>query len=77
MEKINGFQITALHLEGFKSFAAPTTLTFGDPTAITGGNRSRKIQHCRRHCLCGHGPPLLWGSAALTGSTVIISPNCP
>ena len=38
MEKINGFQITALHLAGFKSFAAPTTLTFGDPTAITGGN---------------------------------------
>lgn len=38
MEKIKAFQITGLHMEGFKSFCQPTDLTFGNPTAITGGN---------------------------------------
>lgn len=38
MKKLSAFQITALHMEGFKSYALPTDLTFGDPTVITGGN---------------------------------------
>ena len=38
MEKISGFQITGMCLAGFKSFAEPTELTFGNPTVITGGN---------------------------------------
>lgn len=38
MEKISGFQITGLRLAGFKSFAQPTELSFGNPTVITGGN---------------------------------------
>ncbi len=38
MEKISGFQITGLRLSGFKSFAQPTELSFGNPTVITGGN---------------------------------------
>lgn len=38
MEKISGFQITSLRLAGFKSFAQPTELSFGNPTVITGGN---------------------------------------
>ncbi len=38
MEKISGFQITGLRLSGFKSFAQPTKLSFGNPTVITGGN---------------------------------------
>ena len=38
MERISEFQILSLKLSGFKSFAEPTELTFGNPTAITGGN---------------------------------------
>jgi len=38
MEKISGFQITGMRLAGFKSFAEPTEMTFGNPTVITGGN---------------------------------------
>ncbi len=38
MEKLKSFRITALHMEGFKSYSQPTDLTFGDPTVITGGN---------------------------------------
>ena len=38
MDKISGFQITGMRLAGFKSFAQPTELTFGNPTVITGGN---------------------------------------
>ena len=38
MDKISGFQITGMRLAGFKSFAEPTELTFGNPTVITGGN---------------------------------------
>lgn len=38
MEKISGFQITGMRLAGFKSFAQPTELNFGNPTVITGGN---------------------------------------
>ena len=38
MEQISGFQITGMRLAGFKSFAEPTELTFGNPTVITGGN---------------------------------------
>lgn len=38
MDKISGFQITGLSLRGFKSFSEETNLTFGSPTAITGGN---------------------------------------
>lgn len=38
MDKICGFQITGMRLAGFKSFAQPTELTFGNPTVITGGN---------------------------------------
>ena len=38
MNKVNEFQIVSLRMEGFKSFAEPVELTFGNPTAITGGN---------------------------------------
>ena len=38
MDKISGFQITGMRLAGFKSFARPTELAFGNPTVITGGN---------------------------------------
>ena len=38
MEKLKSFRITALHMEGFKSYSQPADLTFGDPTVITGGN---------------------------------------
>ncbi len=38
MEKLTSFQITTLHMEGFKSYAQPVDLTFGAPTVITGGN---------------------------------------
>ena len=38
MDKISGFKITSLRVAGFKSFAQPTELTFGNPTVITGGN---------------------------------------
>lgn len=38
MEKIKGFQITGMTLSGFKSFTQETTITFGNPTVITGGN---------------------------------------
>ena len=38
MEKLKSFRITALHMEGFKSYSQPTDLTFGDPTVIKGGN---------------------------------------
>lgn len=38
MEKLKSFRITALHMEGFKSYSQPTDLSFGDPTVITGGN---------------------------------------
>ena len=38
MEKISDFQITGMRLAGFKSFAEPKELTFGNPTVITGGN---------------------------------------
>lgn len=42
MDKICGFQITGLTLRGFKSFVEETHFTFGDPTAITGGNGKGK-----------------------------------
>lgn len=42
MKKIDGFQITNLTLSGFKSYAEPTELCFGNPTIITGGNGSGK-----------------------------------
>lgn len=38
MEKLTSFQITTLHMEGFKAYAQPVDLTFGAPTVITGGN---------------------------------------
>ncbi len=38
MDKISGFQISGMRIAGFKSFAEPTELTFGNPTVITGGN---------------------------------------
>lgn len=38
MEKIKAFQITELMLSGFKSFTEETTIPFGNPTVITGGN---------------------------------------
>ncbi|WP_409969824.1 AAA family ATPase [Bengtsoniella intestinalis] len=38
MEKITSFQIIDMTLSGFKSYNEPTTFTFGNPTAITGGN---------------------------------------
>lgn len=38
MEKIKAFQITELTLSGFKSFAEEMTISFGNPTVITGGN---------------------------------------
>lgn len=38
MKKIEQFQITGMMLSGFKSYEAPTEITFGNPTVITGGN---------------------------------------
>ena len=38
MNKIEKFQITGMTISGFKSYEKPTELTFGNPTAITGGN---------------------------------------
>lgn len=38
MEKIQGFQITGMTIAGFKSYAEPTELIFGNPTVVTGGN---------------------------------------
>lgn len=38
MKKIEQFQITSMTLSGFKSYEAPTEITFGNPTVITGGN---------------------------------------
>lgn len=38
MNKIEQFRITGMTISGFKSYEAPTELTFGDPTVITGGN---------------------------------------
>lgn len=38
MKKIEQFQITSMTLSGFKSYATPTEITFGNPTVITGGN---------------------------------------
>lgn len=38
MNKIEQFRITDMTISGFKSYEAPTELTFGDPTVITGGN---------------------------------------
>lgn len=38
MKKIEQFQITDMTLSGFKSYEAPTEITFGNPTVITGGN---------------------------------------
>lgn len=38
MNKIEKFRITGMTISGFKSYEAPTELTFGDPTVITGGN---------------------------------------
>lgn len=38
MEKIKSFQITGITISGFKCYQEPTELTFGNPTAITGGN---------------------------------------
>lgn len=38
MEKIKSFQITGMTLSGFKCYTERTTLSFGSPTVITGGN---------------------------------------
>ena len=38
MEKIQSFQITGMTIAGFKSYEEPTSLAFGNPTVITGGN---------------------------------------
>lgn len=38
MKRIEQFQITSMTLSGFKSYEAPTEITFGNPTVITGGN---------------------------------------
>ena len=38
MNKIEQFRITGMTISGFKSYEAPTELTFGAPTVITGGN---------------------------------------
>ena len=38
MEKIQSFQITGMTIAGFKSYEEPTSLVFGNPTVITGGN---------------------------------------
>lgn len=38
MNKIEQFRITGMTISGFKSYEAPTELTFGDPTVVTGGN---------------------------------------
>ena len=38
MKKIEQFQITGMTIDGFKCYQAPTALTFGSKTVITGGN---------------------------------------
>lgn len=38
MERIQSFQITGMTIAGFKSYEEPTSLVFGNPTVITGGN---------------------------------------
>ena len=38
MEKIKGFQISSMTVSGFKCYEAPTEITFGNPTIVTGGN---------------------------------------
>lgn len=38
MEKIQSFQITGMTIAGFKSYQEPTSMAFGSPTVITGGN---------------------------------------
>ena len=38
MEKISSFQITGMTIAGFKSYQEPTSMAFGSPTVITGGN---------------------------------------
>lgn len=38
MKSISSFQIAGMTIAGFKSYREPTELTFGNPTAITGGN---------------------------------------
>ena len=38
MKRILSFQITSMTLSGFKSYNGPTSLTFGNPTVIIGGN---------------------------------------
>jgi DNA repair exonuclease SbcCD ATPase subunit len=38
MEKISTFQVVGIQMSGFKFFSAPTDMTFGSQTIITGGN---------------------------------------
>ena len=38
MKQIKEFQITGMTLSGFKCYAEPTELDFGNPTVVTGGN---------------------------------------
>ena len=42
MKKIDQFQITDMTISGFKSYQEPTTLHFGERTAVTGGNGQGK-----------------------------------
>ena len=38
MKAIKQFHITGMTISGFKSYAEPTEIEFGNPTLITGGN---------------------------------------
>ena len=59
MEKLKSFRITALHMEGFKSYSQPTDLTFRRSHRHYGRQRTRQEQHRGRHCLCCHRSALL------------------
>ena len=75
MEKLKSFRITALHMEGFKSYSQPTDLTFGDPTVITGGNGRGKSSIADAITFAVTGLPF-FESTALTGSTARIIRIC-
>ena len=75
MEKLKSFRITALHMEGFKSYSQPTDLSFGDPTVITGGNGRGKSSIA--DAIASLLPVCPFSeSTALTGSTMRIIRIC-
>lgn len=62
MNKIEQFRITGMTISGFKSYEAPTELTFGNPTVITGGNGRGKTSIADAIAFAVTGLPLLRGA---------------